>query len=547
MTDREGPRTSHQPAARPGVDRRKRRGLLRHWRLLPLSKTLPIMLAALLFSSVALIATVTTSALNTSLYGQLNTELSLATERARATDVAKGDAAVRPDDPVPPGLDVRTQRAHTIIVDLRQGSLRAGYIDDGETPTFHQLDSDQVAMLLKVPVDGGFYDVPLPDLGTYRAVAINDRTGARQVVAISQEAVANTITQYMVVQMIVIALAGIGALLLGWMLMRRALHPLEVVARTAQSVAGRELATGDAALTERIPEVFVDDVTEVGRVAGSFNRMLTHIDDAFRVRRASETKLRRFVADASHELRTPLASIRGYTQLVLRDADTLPPHAAEQLGRVRSEAERMSDLVEDLLLLARLDNEPVIEREEVDLRGLLIDAVADAHAAGPNHHWQLDLDASQPLEVLGDENSLRQVLVNLLANSRTHTPAGTNVVLGAAIVGDDVRIQVRDDGQGIPEQMVDTIFDRFVKADDSRTPGQGSTGLGLSIVQALVHAHGGSVSVASTPQRFDDDGRPLEGVHGTTFTVLLPRLQHPQQDDGTGAQNDADDASANRA
>ncbi|MCD7100793.1 sensor histidine kinase [Pseudoclavibacter sp. 13-3] len=542
MTDRGAPRTSYQPHGALGTARSKKRGLLRHWRLLPLSKTLPIMLAALLFSSVALIATVTTSALNTSLYGQLNTELSLATERARATDVAKGDAVVRPDDSVPPGLDVRTQRAHTIIVDLRAGTLRAGYIDDGETPTFHQLDSDQVAMLLKVPVDGGFYDVPLPDLGTYRAVAINDRTGARQVVAISQEAVANTIAQYMVVQMIVIALAGIGALLLGWRLMRRALHPLEVVARTAQSVAGRELATGDAALSERIPEVFVDDVTEVGRVAGSFNRMLTHIDDAFRVRRTSETKLRRFVADASHELRTPLASIRGYTQLVLRDADTLPPHAAEQLGRVRSESERMSDLVEDLLLLARLDNEPVIEREEVDLRGLLIDAVADAHAAGPNHHWQLDLDASRPLEVLGDENSLRQVLVNLLANSRTHTPAGTSVVLGAAIAGDDVRIEVRDDGQGIPAQMVDTIFDRFVKADDSRTPGQGSTGLGLSIVQALVHAHGGSVTVASTPQRFDDDGRPIDGDHGTTFTVLLPRLRHPQQDDGAGA-HDADDAS----
>lgn len=556
---------------------------------LPLSRALPLLLAALLFSSVAVIATVTTSALDRSLSGQLDAELTLLAERSAGTAVATGQATVSPDDPVPPGL-TRWPQARMVSVDLRDGRVRAGYIDDSDHPAYHQLDADQIAALMRLPVNGQLYTVQLPDLGTYRAVAFKDTSGARQVTAVPTAEVSETIAQYTLVQLLVIAVAGIGAVLLGWLLIRRALHPLEIVAGTAQRVASRELATGDETITERIPDAFVDDVTEVGRVAGSFNRMLTHIDEAFAVRRRSERKLRRFVADASHELRTPLASIRGYTQLVLRESGDLPPEAVEQLGRVRAESERMSDLVEDLLLLARLDNEPVIRREPVDLRGLLIDAVADAHAAGPGHHWQLDLDASRPLEVLGDENSLRQVLVNLLANARVHTPEGTNVVLAAhaepvpvtagRVTGADsadpsqpgastgsstrggdadegaggrlggiraarerrrqaraqarnaaptvpearpdagrVRIEVRDDGQGIPPDKLDSVFDRFVKADDSRARlNGGSTGLGLSIVLALVHAHGGSVSVTS------HQATPEDPSHGTVFTVLLPML-----------------------
>lgn len=486
-------------------------------RRLPLRKALPLLMAALLLSSVTIIAAVTTSALSNSLYGQLNSEVRLAAERSLSTSVATGDSQIDPSDPVPPGLTQRTQRARTISVDVRNGVLRAGYIDDSGTPTYHQLTQAQVSALLAVPVDDSrIYEVEVPGLGTYRAIAQTDSTGARIVTAVSQATVSQTIASYVFVEFLVMGIAVVSAIGIGWVLLRRALRPLEVVAATAQAVSATELSSTGVQLSARIPEEYVDSTSEVGRVAGSFNQMLTHIDEAFQIRNRSERKLRRFVADASHELRTPLASIRGYTELVLRDREHLPEHATEQLGRVKSESERMSGLVEDLLLLARLDSEPVIERRDTDLRGLLIDAIADAHAAGPDHHWQLDLDAATPLELMGDENSLRQILVNLLANARVHTPKGTNIVLGAHRVDDQAVITVRDDGPGVPPELLERIFDRFTKGDGSRTPGAGSTGLGLSIVQALVHAHDGSIRVDSVPGE------------GTTFTVQLPLL--PQQE-----------------
>jgi two-component system OmpR family sensor kinase len=237
--------------------------------------------------------------------------------------------------------------------------------------------------------------------------------------------------------------------------------------------------------------------------------MLGHIEEGFEARAGVERKLRRFVADASHELRTPLASVLGYTQLVLQRGEELSPQVREALQRVGSEAQRMSGLVDDLLLLARLDSQPVVRQDPVDVREVLIEAVADAHAAGPDHGWHLDLDGDEDLVVVGDEARLRQVFGNLLTNARVHTPTGTQVRVRVRGEGGWVRVSIVDDGPGIPAEVLPHVFDRFVQASGSRTSRAGSSGLGLSIVQGIVTAHHGTVTVDSHPGR-------------TEFVVRIP-------------------------
>jgi two-component system OmpR family sensor kinase len=211
--------------------------------------------------------------------------------------------------------------------------------------------------------------------------------------------------------------------------------------------------------------------------------------------------VRQFVADASHELRTPLAAIRGYAELTRRGRDTVAPDIAHALGRVESESARMTTLVDDLLLLARLDSGRPLEREPVELSGLVVDTVNDAHAAGRDHRWVLDLPGV-PVTVPGDAPRLHQVLANLLANARTHTPPGSTVTTSLATTPDgSAVVTVSDDGPGIPEQLQPDIFVRFARGDTSRSRAAGSTGLGLAIVAAVVDAHGGAVEVASRPGR----------------------------------------------
>ncbi len=218
--------------------------------------------------------------------------------------------------------------------------------------------------------------------------------------------------------------------------------------------------------------------------------------------------MRAFVADASHELRTPLASIRGYSELTRRGGHELPPDIVRALDRIESESIRMGDLVQDLLLLARLDEGRELVLGEVDLLALVVDAVGDAHAAGPEHVWTLDAP-EEPVVVVGDATRLHQVIANILANARTHTPDGTRVEVGLAVEGDDAVVTVRDDGPGIPDELQPVLFERFARGDSSRSRATGSTGLGLAIVAAVVEGHGGSVEAASRPG-------------DTRFTVRLP-------------------------
>ena len=247
--------------------------------------------------------------------------------------------------------------------------------------------------------------------------------------------------------------------------------------------------------------------------------MLGHVDSALLARQASEQRLRRFVADASHELRTPLASIRGYAELTRRMGDQLPEDAAYALGRIESESVRMTALVEDLLLLARIDaQQELVRSADVDLVALVHDAVRDAEAAGADHVSAARLP-SAPLTASVDRARIQQVIANLLGNARVHTPAGTTVTVTLEPIDDGAaaRLTVADDGPGIDEKLTPNLFERFVRGDSSRSRHAGSTGLGLAIVDAVVRAHGGTVVVESVPGH-------------TVFTVELPvaaPAEHP--------------------
>lgn len=350
-------------------------------------------------------------------------------------------------------------------------------------------------------------------LGSYRLIR-TDRSGGTVISGLPMKPVEDTLNGIVVVTATgaalgILVLAGGAA----W-LIRASLRPLERVASIAGRVSRTPLASGAVQIPERVAARDTDTRTEVGQVGAALNELLDHVDSSLRARHRSETQLRQFVADASHELRTPLASIRGYAELSRRETDPVPEGISHALTRIDSESERMAHLVEDLLLLARLDAGRELAHEPVDLTMLVIDAVSDAHAAGPEHTWQLDLP-EEAVETVGDSARLTQVVVNLLANARTHTPAGTTVVARVRAEGGHAVLTVTDDGPGIPEELLPRIFTRFARGDEARarvaangTPTP-STGLGLSIVDAVVAAHRGSVDVQSRPGR-------------TVFTVRLP-------------------------
>src|SRR6201996_3955094 len=334
-------------------------------------------------------------------------------------------------------------------------------------------------------------------------------------------------------EVVVFAAVVIVAGVLGTFWVRFSLRPLRRVATTATRVAELPLESGEVSLPAGVPDS--DPATETGQVGLAFNRMLGHVEAALRRRAASESRLRRFAADASHELRTPLAAIRGYAELALLHPGSADEAVTHALGRVLSESTRMSVLVDDLLLLARLDAGRPLSREPVDMTRLAIDATSDAQVARPGHRWVLELP-DDPELVLGDEHRLRQVLANLLSNAGRHTPDGTTItvrVSGALPDGEpgsgseSVRhgplppaprlvVSVTDNGPGIPADLLPELFERFTRADTSRSHATdaSSTGLGLAIVEAVVAAHQGAVLVTSRP-----------GM--TRFTIVLGRLAEP--------------------
>jgi two-component system, OmpR family, sensor kinase len=282
------------------------------------------------------------------------------------------------------------------------------------------------------------------------------------------------------------------------------MRPLEDVEVTAEQIAGGDLSA-------RMPDA--NPNTEVGRLVASLNSMLTRIETSFAARKESEDKLRRFVADASHELRTPLTAIRGFSELYRQGAVTGEDATRELLGRIEDESKRMGSLIEDLLLLARLDQSREMVMKPVNLVNLVDSAVISARAAGANHPVTF-VKPGEEIFALGDESRIHQVVANLLANARTHTPAGTEIEVSLSQSADGVRISVSDNGPGMSFDDQKKIFERFYRADTSRTrvDGEGS-GLGLSIVDAVMKAHNGSVTVVSEPGK------------GATFTLFFPLAQ----------------------
>jgi two-component system OmpR family sensor kinase len=387
-----------------------------------------------------------------------------------------------------------------------------------------RLTRKQLAPLIAIGTSDTTTDVSIPGLGNFRAIrtaelTLQSNTSTATISGYYYVAYPLAQTQSTLLQF-GLALAGIslaGILLvafLTWLIVSSALRPLRRVAATATEVASMELDRGEVDLSVRVPEADTDTRTEVGQVGAAFNTMLGHVDNALKARQASESRVRQFVADASHELRTPLASIRGYAELTRRGKYDLPADVTHSLGRVESEAVRMTSLVEDLLLLARLDAGRDIETAPVDFTSLLVDCVSDAHAAGPGHKWELDVPDA-PVMIEADSQRIHQVFVNLLANARIHTPAGTRIRVHLVRSGKGTAVvTVADNGPGIPRAVHNELFERFARGDSSRSRVAGSTGLGLAIVKAVVDAHGGSVSAKSR-----------KGA--TTFTVELPLVAAP--------------------
>jgi two-component system OmpR family sensor kinase len=311
----------------------------------------------------------------------------------------------------------------------------------------------------------------------------------------------NIVSTVLWIELALAALAIGGAITITRVVVTRNLRPLHEVAKVAAEVSRRELDRGEVDLSLRVPDNNANPSSEVGRVGLALNTMLGNVESALAARQASETKVRQFVADASHELRNPLAAIRGYAELTRRGRDELPEDTQFAMGRIESESERMSKLVEDLLLLARLDNGPALQLSDVELTDLVANATADAQVAGPDHEW--DVEVPEDLVVIkADRFRIHQVIANLLANARTHTPAGTHVTASVRVDGMYAIVAVVDDGPGISPELLPKVFERFVRADASRVRKSGqSTGLGLAIVSAVVQAHGGSVKVTSRPGR----------------------------------------------
>ncbi|SEB58458.1 two-component system, OmpR family, sensor kinase [Nocardioides exalbidus] len=383
------------------------------------------------------------------------------------------------------------------------GTLYAGFLDDGPVkaggqvlnhdeddrgPRRTSLTDDQLDALSGLDPSEEPQDVTIPGLGDYR-VLVTDLSDGVAVVGLPCSDVDATISDLVRLELLATALGVLAAAGVGLWVVRRQLAPLREVSATAHRVSELPLGSGEIELGERVPERLTDDRTEVGQVGAALNSMLDHVESSLAERHRSEQQVRQFVADASHELRTPLATIAGYTEL----ARKRPEATGTALDKVETESARMTGLVEDLLLLARLDSGRPLVREPVDLSRLLIEAVDDARVVDPERSWRLALPDA-PITVQGDGARLHQVVSNLLTNGRKYTPAGSTITVTGTAYG----FTVRDDGPGFPTDLAPRAFERFVRGDASRNRA-GGAGLGLSLVEAIVLAHGGTVSLRSEP------------------------------------------------
>jgi two-component system, OmpR family, sensor kinase len=482
----------------------------------PLRVKLVATVLALTTIGMTVAAIATTTSLHSYLLGRIDDQLASAS--AHSSPIyngydrgnAFGTRPIAPGGETPPGSE-RPTPSQFYVVHYDGG----GQVDGKPLAPLGTISPPKLPAQITTYVtahNGEPFTVPSVDgTSSWRVVAVPLETGGSVVVATSLTDLNHTVHHLILVELLigVVVLTVIGVA--GFILIRRSLRPLVEVETTAAAIAG-----GD--LSQRVPEASPN--TEVGRLSEAFNSMLDQIEGAFaheraseQQARASEERMRRFVADASHELRTPLTSIRGFAELHRMGAAQDEAEVRRLMRRVEDEASRMGLLVEDLLLLARLDQQRPLEREPVDLLEVAGDVVHDARIVAPNRAIALEVQAQTPPIVIGDESRLRQVLHNLMTNAVTHTPDGTPVTVHLSTHSDDrprAVIEVADAGPGLTAQEAARVFERFYRSDTSRSRQAGGTGLGLSIVAGIVAAHGGRVSV-----------EPTNG-EGAVFRVELP-------------------------
>lgn len=504
------------------------------WRRQPRTLRTRLVVASVTLIAVvcAVIGTVTTIALHNHLYDQLNKSLDDVAMRASGLPPGADPGGQQPGSQ-PQGLDgkviqdkdpldfvvkgPKSELSIGAVVDGVDGAItRAEYGKEAQTSSTtrremqsYDLNDAQKAALAKVSRDGKPHTANIPGLGEYQ-VRFTKGTHGTFYVALPTKDVNDTLNTLILVELSVTGAGLVAASLAGAAMVGVALRPLRRVVSTATRVSELPLHTGEVNMSERVPDTESDPHTEVGQVGAALNRMLDHVHGALHARQQSEMRVRQFVADASHELRTPLASIRGYAELTRRGREETGPDTRHALGRIESEASRMTLLVEDLLLLARLGAGRPLQFSQTDLVPLVVDTISDARAAGREHQWRLELP-DEPALVSADAARLQQVLVNLLANARTHTPPGTTVTARVRRQGPWLCVDVQDNGPGIPQDLLPHVFERFARGDSARSRSTGSTGLGLAIVQAVAAAHEGAVTVDSVPGQ-------------TVFTLHLPPL-----------------------
>jgi two-component system OmpR family sensor kinase len=481
--------------------------------LLPASLTGRLIVTAVALVAVVsiLVATTATVVMRSYLDGRLDDQLKQSVDRARG-EINRNAPGFDADDR--PGPEPFCGEAPPLARGQAAGSLTAVFtrtcfsgllIPTSGVP--RELSSDALHTLAKVPKDGKPRTVHVPVLGRYRVVATETTSRNVVVQALPTEDVEETI-ESMIWWEALLALVGIGvAAASARLLVRRQLQPLRDVAATAHEVTAMPLSSGEVGETVRVPDTLTDPTTEVGQVGEALNQLLGHMEEALDDRHESEQQVRQFLADASHELRTPLSTIKGYAELTRRTGSSDAGELSRILGKVESEAGRMSELVEDMLLLARLDAGRGVDMRDVDLTRLVVEAVDDARVVDPKRHWKLDVP-TEPVSVLGDENRLHQAVTNLLANASRHTPPRTRIEVRIR-QDEQVLVEVHDDGPGIDPTLLPYLFERFTRGESSRTRSAGGAGLGMSLVKAIMLAHGGDASVASTPG-------------DTTFTLSLP-------------------------
>ena len=498
IVDRQASQTIHADDARNG----RAEGVagpshrVKHSRQWPLRTRLTAGLLLLLVAACLVLGVATTLALQHFLISRLDDQLASAGNRYVQNLEHPSDNDADNNLNAIPGQSIGTLGVRTKGGNIAQVAVVG--LTGNKKPILTPADR---ATLLALPADGQPRTVDLESVGTYRVSAVLGKDGDNLITGLPTDPVTDTVARLIIIEIVVFAAVLVVTGVAATVFIRYSLKPLRRIASTALQVSQLQLASGEVVLPDRVAAT--DPRTEVGQVGAAFNHMLGHVERSLATREATEERLRQFISNASHELRTPIASIQSNAELARRSRDLDPAIVDNSLRRVESESHRMARLVDDLLLLARLDSGDALMHEEVDLSRIVLDVVGDQQLAAPDHHWILNLP-EEPVTIIGDAHRVQQIVANVAVNARIHTPAGTAVTTGLAwtvnALGDRcVVLTVSDNGPGIPEVLQPLVFERFVRGGQPSYGAEGSTGLGLAIVAAVVHAHGGEITLTSHP------------------------------------------------